>query len=70
VVRTPRSRIDIVIPALRNSTDREDLLWRPETPTLLDARVTVRDAEASVVVDTVDSYLGVRSAGVGGGPSC
>jgi beta-galactosidase/beta-glucuronidase len=67
LVRTPRSRIHIVIPALRNGIDREDLLWRPETPTLLDARVTVRDAEASVVVDTVDSYLGVRSAGVGGG---
>lgn len=67
VVRTPRSRIDVVIPALRNGIDREDLLWTPERPTLLDARVTVRDAGTSTVLDTVDSYVGLRSAGVGGG---
>jgi hypothetical protein len=29
--------------------------------------VTVRDARTSAVLDTVDSYVGVRSAGVGGG---
>ncbi|MGW2939055.1 glycoside hydrolase family 2 protein [Streptomyces sp. NPDC001156] len=66
-VSTPRSRIDLVIPALRNGIDREDLLWSPERPTLLDARVTVRDAGTSAVLDTVDSYVGLRSAGVGGG---
>ncbi|WP_308012353.1 glycoside hydrolase family 2 protein, partial [Actinacidiphila acidipaludis] len=82
-VRTRRSRVDVVIPALGNGIDREDLLWRPERPTLLDARVTVRAAaggEATATTgdvtandgtpaapDTVDSYVGVRSAGVGGG---
>ncbi|MFF7329920.1 glycoside hydrolase family 2 TIM barrel-domain containing protein [Streptomyces sp. NPDC008150] len=66
-VRTPRSSIDLVIPALRNGIDREDLLWSPERPTLIDARVTVRDAADGTVVDTVDSYLGLRSTGVGRG---
>ncbi|MFB7598731.1 glycoside hydrolase family 2 protein [Streptomyces sp. NPDC056160] len=66
-VRTPRSRIDLVVPALRNGIDREDLLWSPERPTLIDARVTVRDAGTSAVLDTVDSYVGLRSAGVGRG---
>ncbi|MFD7994798.1 glycoside hydrolase family 2 protein [Streptomyces mexicanus] len=66
-VRTPRSRIDLVVPALRNGIDREQLLWSPERPTLLDARVTVRDAGTRAVLDTVDSYVGLRSAGVGRG---
>ncbi|QKW25456.1 glycoside hydrolase family 2 [Streptomyces seoulensis] len=66
-VRTPRSRVDLVVPALRNGIDREDLLWSPERPTLLDARVTVRDAATSTVLDTVDSYVGVRETGVGQG---
>ncbi|MER5198686.1 glycoside hydrolase family 2 protein [Streptomyces sp. NPDC002755] len=66
-VRTPRSRIDVVVPALRNGIDREDLLWSPERPTLIDARVTVRETDGGAVVDTVDSYVGLRSAGVGRG---
>ncbi|MEV7686761.1 glycoside hydrolase family 2 protein [Streptomyces bungoensis] len=66
-VRTPRARIDLVVPALRNGIDREELLWSPERPTLLDARVTVRDAGTAGVLDTVDSYVGLRSAGVGRG---
>ncbi|MGW5197437.1 glycoside hydrolase family 2 protein [Streptomyces spiralis] len=66
-VRTPRCRIDLVVPALCNGIDREELLWSPERPTLLDARVTVREADTSAVLDTVDSYVGLRSAGVGHG---
>ncbi|GGJ70524.1 glycoside hydrolase family 2 protein [Streptomyces brasiliensis] len=66
-VRTPRSRIDLAVPALRNGIDREDLLWSPERPTLIDARVTVCDAGSGEVLDTVDSYVGLRSAGVGRG---
>ncbi|SEO91672.1 Glycosyl hydrolases family 2, sugar binding domain [Actinacidiphila rubida] len=80
-VSTPRSSIDVVIPALRNGIDREELLWRPEHPVLLQARVTLRgpgvpgqgrdtaggSASRPVVLDVVESYLGVRSAGVGGG---
>ncbi|MFF1484738.1 glycoside hydrolase family 2 protein [Streptomyces sp. NPDC058319] len=64
---TPRSRADVVIPALRNGIDREDLLWSPERPTLIDARVTVRDAGTGAVLDTVHSYVGLRSTGVGRG---
>jgi hypothetical protein len=67
VLRTARGRFDVPIPALRNGIDREDLLWRPERPTLLDARVTLRDPAGSDVLDAVGSYVGVRSAGVGGG---
>lgn len=64
-VTAPRARIDVVVPALANGIDREELLWRPETPVLLDARVTVRTADR--VLDAVDSYTGIRSAGVGSG---
>jgi beta-galactosidase/beta-glucuronidase len=84
VVTSPRVRLEVVVPALGNGIDREDLLWRPERPTLLDARVTVREAgaagavvdagpgagaagSAGAVVDAVDSYVGIRSAGVGSG---
>ncbi len=68
LVEGRRGRIPVAIPALGNGIDREDLLWRPETPTLLDARVTLRDPAAPEDgLDTVDSYLGLRSAGVGGG---
>ncbi|MBP0458281.1 glycoside hydrolase family 2 protein [Streptomyces montanisoli] len=70
-----RVRVDLAIPALRNGIDRERLWWRPESPTLVDARVSVRDAAtpawdsagAADVVDAVDSYLGLRSAAVGDG---
>jgi beta-galactosidase/beta-glucuronidase len=62
---SPRARIDVLIPDLANAIDREDLLWRPESPTLLDARVAVRDE--NLLLDAVDSYLGLRSASVGKG---
>jgi beta-galactosidase/beta-glucuronidase len=67
LVTTPRARLDVVIPALANGIDREDLLWRPERPVLLDARVTVREESGGAALDAVDSYVGIRSAGVGGG---
>ncbi|MFI6348123.1 glycoside hydrolase family 2 protein [Streptomyces sp. NPDC050560] len=70
-----RVRLDVPIPALRGGIDREDLWWRPESPTLVDARVTLREAPGDgaatgaprAPLDTVDSYLGLRSAGVGRG---
>jgi beta-galactosidase/beta-glucuronidase len=49
----------------RNGQAYEELLWSPEHPRLIDATVTVRHDE--VVIDTVDSYLGLRSAAWGGG---
>jgi beta-galactosidase/beta-glucuronidase len=61
----PRATLDVALPALANGQDRERLLWSPEHPALLDARVVVR--EGGAVVDEVFSYLGLRTAGVGGG---
>jgi len=49
----------------RNGQAYEELLWSPEHPRLIDGTVTVRRGE--VAIDTVDSYLGLRSASWGGG---
>ena len=61
-----RARVSVPMPAYSNGIDREDILWSPENPVLLDAVVTLADA-SDRVVDTVTSYVGVRSVGVGGG---
>jgi hypothetical protein len=47
---------------LANGQDRARLLWSPEHPVLVDARLQLRGEET--VLDTVDSYLGLRSVGV------
>ena len=60
-----RSAVSVELPALRNAQSRVDYLWSPETPNLIDALVEVRDEGR--VVDSVASYLGVRSATVGAG---
>jgi beta-galactosidase/beta-glucuronidase len=57
--------VTLELPALRNAQERERLLWSPEHPVLLDARVEVLAGERTV--DLVDSYVGVRSVGVGRG---
>jgi len=44
---------------------RNELLWRPERPTLIDARLTLRDSSGAVV-DEVESYTALRSIGVQG----
>ncbi len=44
---------------------REDLLWHPGRPTLIDAEVTLERADGSVV-DSVKSYTAMRSVGVDG----
>ncbi|KQP57518.1 glycoside hydrolase family 2 protein [Agreia sp. Leaf283] len=49
----------------RNGQAYEELLWSPEHPRLIDATVTVRHGEATI--DSVASYLGLRSAAWGGG---
>jgi beta-galactosidase/beta-glucuronidase len=66
-VGTARARVEVLIPALANGIDREELLWRPETPTLLDATVVLRSPSDGAALDTVHSYVGLRSASVGGG---
>ena len=50
---------------LGSSPDDERLLWTPERPVLLDAAVRVT-APSGEVRDEVASYLGIRSATIGG----
>lgn len=57
--------VDVPIEALRNAQDRDRLLWSPDHPTLLDVSVTLLDGQT--VVDTVASYAGLRTVGVGHG---
>jgi len=54
------------LPEARHGQDQGDLLWTPEQPTLLDARVALV-APDGTVLDQVTSYLGYRSVGVGDG---
>jgi beta-galactosidase/beta-glucuronidase len=56
---------DVAIPALANGQDAGRLLWSPEQPTLVQARVEVHDG--ADIVDGVDSYLGLRSTDIGDG---
>lgn len=71
LVRDRITVVDLAVPALRNGQDRARLLWTPEHPVLVDAAVMLRDKlterEAGDPVDAVDSYLGLRTASVGGG---
>lgn len=62
-----RLQLRVPIQELRNGMDREDLLWSPERPVLIDATVSLRNTATDRVIDTVTSYVGIRSVGVGGG---
>ncbi|MDQ3616303.1 MAG: glycoside hydrolase family 2 [Actinomycetota bacterium] len=53
---------DIAIPALRHQRDRNRLLWRPGSPTLVDAQVRLLP-DSGVGGDEVASYLGLRWVG-------
>lgn len=55
---------DIPLRDQRNGQHYEKLTWSPENPRLIDAKVTVTDGES---VDTVASYLGLRTVGVTAG---
>ena len=59
--------VEVGLPALRNGQDRARLLWSPEHPVLLDVEVALRVEETGAIVDTVSSYVGLRTASVGGG---
>jgi len=56
---------DLHVPALAHGQDAGRLLWSPESPTLVDADVSLLDGDS--VVDEVESYLGLRSTGTGDG---
>jgi len=62
-----RGIVAVPIAELCNGIDREDLLWSPEHPVLIDATVALREADTGDLLDTVQSYLGIRKVGVGGG---
>ena len=52
----------IDVPAVRNTQDRNRLLWSPAHPTLID--VTVQVLESGEVADEAASYLGLRTTGI------
>ncbi|MEV0612109.1 glycoside hydrolase family 2 TIM barrel-domain containing protein [Nonomuraea sp. NPDC050404] len=52
----------IALPAARHQMELARLLWSPERPTLLDARVELRQDGREI--DAVTSYVGLRSVGV------
>jgi Beta-galactosidase/beta-glucuronidase len=58
--------VDIPLPDNHNGQHYEQLLWSPEHPRLIDAAVAVEDASGARL-DTVASYLGLRSTAVGHG---
>lgn len=64
--REPEQVITVQLPDQGNGQAYERLLWSPERPTLLDARIRLLD-EQGRVRDEVHSYLGLRSVGVHGG---
>ena len=59
----PRGRTVIDLPAQANGQAHESLLWSPENPRLLQAKVTVEPFDGAGQRDEVASYLGLRSAG-------
>lgn len=56
--------IRLVIPRQLNGQQYEELLWSPERPTLIGARISLTAAGSDVPVDVVASYLGLRSVAV------
>ncbi|NAZ87369.1 glycoside hydrolase family 2 protein [Kineococcus indalonis] len=64
-VEQQHTRTTVTLPAMANGQGLQQLLWSPEHPRLVDAAVRVLAGEE--VLDEVASYLGLRSAGTGGG---
>lgn len=58
---TTETEVALPVPALRNGQAREEYLWSPERPTLLDALVELVPPAGEP--DVVASYLGVRDVG-------
>ena len=50
----------------RNGQAEDELTWSPEHPRLVDATISMHDADGCLV-DAVGSYLGIRTVGVGHG---
>lgn len=56
----------IAIPRARNGQRRGDLYWSPESPNLIAVAVTLA-SQSGEPLDTVQSYFGLRSVGIGDG---
>lgn len=65
-VESDHLTVEVPLPSQRNGQHYEQLLWTPENPRLIDARIVVAD-EKGAQLDAVDSYLGLRSAAVEAG---
>lgn len=62
----PSVDVRVPIAGQRNGQGYEALLWSPESPTLIDATVTLLDASGAEL-DTAESYFGIRSVGTADG---
>jgi beta-galactosidase/beta-glucuronidase len=58
-------RRDIALESAQLTMSREQLLWSPGRPNLVDAELTLLDGDQ--VVDSVRSYVGIRSVGFSDG---
>jgi beta-galactosidase/beta-glucuronidase len=58
-------RREFALDAGKIAMDRDELLWSPRFPNLLDVELELLDGV--MVVDTVNSYTGIRSCGFAGG---
>lgn len=67
VVHSRTIVLNLEIEALRNGQERARLLWAPENPALIDLHVLVRERHTGRRLDSVASYVGLRSVTVGGG---
>lgn len=56
-------RVEVGIAALSNALGAGRLIWRPESPTLVDAEVALVSADGTVT-DEVSSYFGLRDVAV------
>jgi beta-galactosidase/beta-glucuronidase len=65
-VTSDHTTLQVAVPALGQGQDRDRLLWSPESPTLIAATVTVSDP-GGAEIDRVESYLGLRTAGIRNG---
>jgi hypothetical protein len=66
-LRRDRNYFPIAVVALRNGQDRKPLEWSPENPVLVDAELRLRDRDSGAELDSVTSYLGIRTVTAGGG---
>ena len=56
----------VSIPLLQHAQRRNELTWSPERPNLISVTATLVDEQGGPI-DTVDSYFGMRSCGIGSG---